>query len=279
MQTKIRDNHVAFRNNIEKLLEAADTSSAAIAKKIGISASTLTNLQTTCCNPTFDILIAIADYFEVSLDELTGRSQEETEHNRFLIASKATGLNIASIRSLAALSAAEPERRWPPKRPTPFGISPTDIIGYDYEIPITTFAAGNDQILNLLLEKKDLIKELLDTIAEFIAISDTKTVYMQCVKAEQDFEVQSGQSNNAPEHSYRKLIMPDIDIPRLEREQRISLYEIGEIMRKLSEEITETLLDAHRPNYQIAYDKAYDHEDFFRSMREFEDEVKNETDG
>ena len=279
MQTKIRDNHVAFRNNIEKLLEAADTSSAAIAKKIGISASTLTNLQTTCCNPTFDILIAIADYFEVSLDELTGRSQEETEHNRFLIASKATGLNIASIRSLAALSAAEPERRWPPKRTTPSGMSTSEMTGNDYERPITTFTTGNDQILNLLLGKKDLLKNLLDTIIEYIAISDTKAVYMQCAKAEQDFAAQNGGSNDTPEHSYRNLFMPDIDIPRLEREQRISLYEIGEIVRKLSEEITETLLDAHRSNYQIAYDKAYDHEDFLRSMREFEDEVKNETDG
>ena len=47
-----------------------------LAAKIHIAANTLSQFETCRANPGYDILIALADFFEVSVDYLLGRADE-----------------------------------------------------------------------------------------------------------------------------------------------------------------------------------------------------------
>ena len=47
-----------------------------LAAKIHIAANTLSQFETCRANPSYDILIALADFFEVSVDYLLGRADE-----------------------------------------------------------------------------------------------------------------------------------------------------------------------------------------------------------
>ncbi|GAP02003.1 transcriptional regulator, XRE family [Fructobacillus fructosus] len=48
-----------------------------MARSIGISAGTIVNLEQGYSKPSFDVLIDIADYFEMSLDDLVERERRE----------------------------------------------------------------------------------------------------------------------------------------------------------------------------------------------------------
>lgn len=51
-----------------------------LAESIGVSEIAVQNYENQRRKPAFDVLIALADYFDVSLDYLVGRSDDPTRH-------------------------------------------------------------------------------------------------------------------------------------------------------------------------------------------------------
>jgi len=64
----------SLAQNIRKLRQESKLSQEGLAKKIGITFSTLTKLESGVnSNPTLETICKIADTFKVSLDKLVGR--------------------------------------------------------------------------------------------------------------------------------------------------------------------------------------------------------------
>jgi len=61
-------------------LEKIDITPYRVAKEIGLPTSQLSQWKTGKVNPSLDALIAIADYLNVSLDYLVGRSDDPNRH-------------------------------------------------------------------------------------------------------------------------------------------------------------------------------------------------------
>ena len=62
-----------FSKRLKSLREKEGVTQRQMAKHIGMSAGTIVNLEQGYSKPSFDVLIDIADYFEMSLDDLVGR--------------------------------------------------------------------------------------------------------------------------------------------------------------------------------------------------------------
>lgn len=69
-----------YKNNFsERLLECRKSvgmSQKALADVLGISDAAVTMMEKSKRSPSFEVLCALADYFDVSLDYLVGRSDE-----------------------------------------------------------------------------------------------------------------------------------------------------------------------------------------------------------
>ena len=62
-----------FKERLNELLQESDKNQTYIAKQINISRQTLTNYKSGYSEPNIDLLIKIADYFNVCIDYLVGR--------------------------------------------------------------------------------------------------------------------------------------------------------------------------------------------------------------
>jgi transcriptional regulator with XRE-family HTH domain len=69
-----------FSIRLKQLRELKGVSTQKLADAIGLkSKGSITQFEKTMTSPSVDTLIAIADYFNVSLDYLVGRSNDQTK--------------------------------------------------------------------------------------------------------------------------------------------------------------------------------------------------------
>lgn len=64
-------------NRIRDLREDRDLRQSDLAKMVGIDQRTISNYETGKSNPDSDALIRLADFFNVSIDYLVGRTQQD----------------------------------------------------------------------------------------------------------------------------------------------------------------------------------------------------------
>ena len=70
-----------FGNHLVSIRIARDVTQKQVAEAIGATENGVQNYERGRRKPTYDMLIALADYFDVSLDYLTGRT-DKPEVNR-----------------------------------------------------------------------------------------------------------------------------------------------------------------------------------------------------
>ncbi|WP_342626154.1 helix-turn-helix domain-containing protein [Alicyclobacillus acidocaldarius] len=68
----------SFPERLSELLSATNSTKRALARAIGISERMIQYYITGAKSPTLDVLVAMADYFNVGLDYLAGRSDDPT---------------------------------------------------------------------------------------------------------------------------------------------------------------------------------------------------------
>lgn len=69
-------NKITFADRLKELRLSNKLTLENLGKEIGSTKSTIANFENGNKKPSLDLLIKIADYFEVSLDYLVGRSDE-----------------------------------------------------------------------------------------------------------------------------------------------------------------------------------------------------------
>lgn len=69
-----------IKNRIKKLRIERKVTQRDIAEGIGVSPVSIQRFEYGTVRPSLDTLIALADYFDVSLDYLVGRSDDPTRH-------------------------------------------------------------------------------------------------------------------------------------------------------------------------------------------------------
>lgn len=74
------DNRNVFAQRLLELRRKNNLSLMSLGLHLGISNQAVSLLEKGKRSPSFEILIAIADYFNVSLDYLVGRSDDPTRH-------------------------------------------------------------------------------------------------------------------------------------------------------------------------------------------------------
>ncbi len=77
------NNRIVFAKNLLNLRKANNLSLVALGSILGISNQAVSLLEKGKRSPSFEVLIAIADYFDVSLDYLVGRSNSHTSTEDF----------------------------------------------------------------------------------------------------------------------------------------------------------------------------------------------------
>ncbi len=69
-----------FSDQLKKLRKLNNITQKQLAKNIGASERGIQNYEMGIRKPTYDMLIAIADYFDVSIDYLVGRTKNKFSH-------------------------------------------------------------------------------------------------------------------------------------------------------------------------------------------------------
>lgn len=69
-----------FGTHLKAIRKAKGLTQKQLAQEIGASESGVQNYELGVRKPTYDMLIALADYFDISLDYLVGRSEDPTRH-------------------------------------------------------------------------------------------------------------------------------------------------------------------------------------------------------
>lgn len=78
---RIEDNIVAtFSERLKNLRKDKDLSQKLLAQEIGIGEKTIQSYELELRTPTLNALIALADYFDISIDYLAGRSDDPARH-------------------------------------------------------------------------------------------------------------------------------------------------------------------------------------------------------
>lgn len=67
-----------FNDRLKELRSERKISQAELAEMVCVSRNTISSIELGQSKPSFDTLIALADCFNVSLDYLVGRTEEET---------------------------------------------------------------------------------------------------------------------------------------------------------------------------------------------------------
>ena len=73
---------ISFGNRLRALREDLDLSSAQLANELNISTRALNYYENDAREPSFPLLIKIADYFNVSTDYLLGRTNVKIPHKK-----------------------------------------------------------------------------------------------------------------------------------------------------------------------------------------------------
>ncbi len=92
------ENSRPFPNRLRNLIEESKTSQADLAKHIGVTRQAISSYSLGTTIPDIEKFEKIADYFEVSLDYLLGRSQCKNVENHNI--HEDTGLNEKAIKNL-----------------------------------------------------------------------------------------------------------------------------------------------------------------------------------
>ena len=74
------DNQEIFSHRLRELRNHRNLSQKLVASKLGITETGYQNYEVGRRRPTFDISIALADFFDVSLDYLVGRTDNPQSH-------------------------------------------------------------------------------------------------------------------------------------------------------------------------------------------------------
>ncbi|MGI6014321.1 MAG: helix-turn-helix domain-containing protein [Oscillospiraceae bacterium] len=69
-----------FQNRLITIRKSNNLTQKQLASAIGLSEVGVQNYESGRRKPAFDVLIALADYFDVSLDYLVGRSDDPARH-------------------------------------------------------------------------------------------------------------------------------------------------------------------------------------------------------
>ena len=69
-----------FSTHLKSLRQSKNLTQKQLATEINVSERGIQNYETGIRKPTYDILIALADYFDVSLDYLVGRTDNPNSH-------------------------------------------------------------------------------------------------------------------------------------------------------------------------------------------------------
>lgn len=73
-------NKNVFRERLSYLRKSSAVKQTALAEYLNIGKSAVSMLENGQRSPSADVLIALADYFDVSLDYLVGRSDDPARH-------------------------------------------------------------------------------------------------------------------------------------------------------------------------------------------------------
>ena len=71
---------IVFEEHLREIRKAKKATQKDTAKAVGVTERNYQDLQYCNTNPGFVVLIALADYFDVSLDYLVGRSDDPQRH-------------------------------------------------------------------------------------------------------------------------------------------------------------------------------------------------------
>ena len=74
--TKINSMKSEFKDRLKELRQEKGVGQKALAKKLGISHGAISLWENGLREPTMSSLVALADYFDVSIDYLAGRKDE-----------------------------------------------------------------------------------------------------------------------------------------------------------------------------------------------------------
>jgi len=69
-----------FSTNIRKLRKERNMTTRALADILGITNQAVSLLELSKRSPSFEVLCAMADYFDVSLDNMVGRNDNPDSH-------------------------------------------------------------------------------------------------------------------------------------------------------------------------------------------------------
>lgn len=69
-----------FAERISSLRTSKALSQEALGKELGVTKATISRIESTDRAVSVDLLLALADFFDVSLDYLVGRSDDPTWH-------------------------------------------------------------------------------------------------------------------------------------------------------------------------------------------------------
>lgn len=84
-----------LNNQIKLLRTSKGISQTSLAKTLGVSKQSISNWENDNIMPSIDMLVRIADYFDVSTDFLLGRSE-----NHYLITEGLSEVQIAHIQAI-----------------------------------------------------------------------------------------------------------------------------------------------------------------------------------
>ena len=69
-----------FSERLVSLRKSCNITQKQLASELGLSEVAVQNYESRRRKPAYDVLIALADYFDVSLDYLVGRSDDPARH-------------------------------------------------------------------------------------------------------------------------------------------------------------------------------------------------------
>lgn len=74
------DSKIIFSERLLELRKSKNLSQKALGAEFGLSDAAITMMEKGKRSPSFEVLCALADYFDVSLDYLVGRSDDPIRH-------------------------------------------------------------------------------------------------------------------------------------------------------------------------------------------------------
>lgn len=73
-------NMATFSERLKELRASQELSQRLLSEKTGVARKTIQSYELELRTPTLNVLIALADYFDISIDYLAGRSDDPARH-------------------------------------------------------------------------------------------------------------------------------------------------------------------------------------------------------